>query len=38
MLKISSKIKKILTAIISLIALVGIGIATNMVLQTIISN
>ena len=31
MLKISSKMKKILTAIISLIALVGIGIATNMV-------
>ena len=31
MLKISSKMKKILTTIISLIALVGIGIATNMV-------
>ena len=31
MLNISSKMKKILTAIISLIALVGIGIATNMV-------
>ena len=31
MLKISSKMKKILTAIISLIALVGIGVATNMV-------
>ena len=31
MLKISSKMKKILTTIISLIALVGIGVATNMV-------
>ena len=31
MLKISSKMKKILTAIISLIALVGIGVATSMV-------
>ena len=31
MLNISSKMKKILTTIISLIALVGIGVATNMV-------
>ena len=31
MLNISSKMKKILTTIISLIVLVGIGVATNMV-------